>query len=70
MRSKLARCTVVEMPAEVSVGSENSQPTPRDLLPWADPYIAQLLVRYRLQAALDDSLAFVTNRSSGAFRPN
>lgn len=32
---------------------------PRDLPPWADPYIACLLAKHRLQAALDDSLSFL-----------
>jgi hypothetical protein len=36
-----------------------SRLAPPDLLPWADPYIARLLVRHRLQAALNDSLAFL-----------
>lgn len=35
------------------------QPVCHDLLPWADPYVARLLVRHRLQAALNDSLAFL-----------
>jgi len=33
----------------------------RDLLPWADPYITKLLAKHRLQAALDDSLEFLSD---------
>ena len=35
-----------------------------DLLPWADPYIARLLAKHRLQAALDDSLNFLADDTS------
>ena len=64
MSSKRVRCTVVEVP----VGS-NGEPqldlATKDLLPWADPYIAKLLSKHRLQAALDDSLQFVEGEAAG-----
>ena len=64
MSSKRVRCTVVEVP----VGS-NGEPqldlATKDLLPWADPYIAKLLSRHRPRAALDDSLQFVEDEVAG-----
>ena len=61
MAANNIRCTVVEIP-ETSQGGPDDAP-PRDLLPWADPYIARLLSMHRLQAALDDSLSFVENEA-------
>jgi hypothetical protein len=61
MASNNARCTVVEIP-DSSQGGPDDAP-PRDLLPWADPYIAKLLSKHRLQAALDDSLNFVESEA-------
>ncbi len=58
MPSKRVRCTVVEIPVG-NDGDPDLDLPPSDLLPWADPYIAKLLTRHRLQAALDDSLQFV-----------
>jgi len=42
--------------------SPDSQ-TVRELLPWADPFIAQLVDRYRIRAALADSLHFLRTES-------
>jgi hypothetical protein len=39
---------VVEIPVERRSPSEGP-PEPRDLLPWADPYIAQLVVKHQMQ---------------------
>lgn len=61
MASSKMRCTVVEIP-DSSQGGPDDAP-PRDLLPWADPYIARLLSKHRLQAALDDSLTFVQSEA-------
>ena len=61
MASSNVRCTVVEIP-EASQGGPDDAP-PRDLLPWADPYIAKLMSKHRLQAALDDSLNFVESEA-------
>ena len=61
MASSNARCTVVEIPVSSQGGPDDAPP--RDLLPWADPYIAQLLSKHRLQAALDDSLNFVESEA-------
>lgn len=55
------RCTVVEIPVSSQGGPDDAPP--RDLLPWADPYIAGLLNKHRLQAALDDSLTFVESEA-------
>jgi hypothetical protein len=49
-------CTVVEVPAM----SDPFQPQERefrDLVPWADPYIAALLEKLRQRAAFEDELA-------------
>jgi hypothetical protein len=58
MPSRVSRCVVVEVP-ESSPGVPDLTVAPRDVLPWADPYIAALLTSRRLQAALDDSLRFI-----------
>jgi hypothetical protein len=49
MSNRVVRCQVVEVPADQTFGVR--QP-PRDLLPWADPYIARLLVHHRLECAM------------------
>lgn len=62
------RCVVVEIP---EASADGQQPPVRDLLPWADPYIAMLLTKHRLQSALDESLRFVADQaftSAGANR--
>lgn len=58
MPSRVARCVVVEIP-EARPGVPDLRAGPKDILPWADPYIAALLTNRRLQAALDDSLRFI-----------
>ncbi|HEY4312663.1 MAG TPA: hypothetical protein VGN12_24650 [Pirellulales bacterium] len=55
------RCTIVEVGGDHEM-TDRSQ-TSRELLPWADPFIAQLVERYRLRAALDDSLHFLRSES-------
>lgn len=62
MPTKISRCDVVEMPT-VDPLAAGAGEGPRDLLPWADPYIAALLTKRRLQAALDDSLLFVRRQA-------
>lgn len=52
MSKRNGRVVVVE----VSDSADAARPVVRDLLPWADPYIARLLAKHRLQAALVDSL--------------
>ncbi|MCL6504834.1 MAG: hypothetical protein K6T86_19315 [Pirellulales bacterium] len=52
MTKRINRVTVVE----VSDSAESARPVVRDVLPWADPYIARLLAQHRLEAALADSL--------------
>ncbi|HVC97645.1 MAG TPA: hypothetical protein VND64_28495 [Pirellulales bacterium] len=64
MSTKRVRCTVVEVPVG-SDGEPQLDLAPNDLLPWADPYIAKLLSKHRLQAALDDSLHFVEDEAAG-----
>lgn len=66
MRAKTVHCTVVEVDRDAHLVSGDTQEPPRDLLPWADPYIARLLTEYRLQAALDDSLRFVSDEAARA----
>ncbi|HUY92147.1 MAG TPA: hypothetical protein VMV10_25620 [Pirellulales bacterium] len=61
MASSKTHCAVVEIPVSSQGGPDDAPP--RDLLPWADPYIARLLSKHRLQAALDDSLTFVENEA-------
>ena len=46
----MIRCTVVEV-FEPGQTMEQDHFSSRDLLPWADPYIAQLLTRHQVQLA-------------------
>lgn len=62
MRSRISRCDVVEIP-ECERDTPDLAVEPKDLLPWADPYVAAVLHKHRLQAALDDSLVFVQRES-------
>lgn len=63
MAMRTTKCTVVEIPASSQGGPDDAPP--RDLLPWADPYIALLLSKHRLQAALEDSISFVEREAVG-----
>lgn len=63
MRSRISRCDVVEI-SEGGDGAPELAVEPKDLLPWADPYVAAVLRKHRLQAALDDSLCFVRREST------
>ena len=63
MVSRNAHCTVIEIPLPAANSDQSSQPEPRTLLPWADPYIARLLAKHRLNAALSDSLEFMTDEA-------
>lgn len=67
MPSRVSRCVVVEVP-ESSPGVPDLAIGPKDVLPWADPYIAALLANRRLQAALDDSLWFIEREQEGEWR--
>ena len=58
MRSREFHCTVLEMPAGGRITTVDD-PEVRELPPWADPMVARLLAKYRLQAALADSLTFL-----------
>ena len=48
MLSSRLRCVVMETDAGDDVGRPQRRGY-RELLPWADPYIAQLLLRHQLQ---------------------
>ena len=67
MQSRVTRCVVVEVP-ETSPGVPDLAAGPKDVLPWADPYIAALLTSRRLQAALDDSLRFIEREQEDDWR--
>lgn len=64
MRTRTARCVMVEMPLS-SDDPSGRESQPRDLLPWADPYIVRLLAKHRLQAALEDSWQFAEDEAAG-----
>ena len=51
MSKRFASCRVIEVAADPL---EAHRQPPRDLLPWADPYIARLLVQHRLECAMED----------------
>lgn len=57
-----SRCTVLRV-----VEDSQDPREPEELPPWADPYIARLLARHRLESALHDSLDFL--RGSGGIEP-
>lgn len=63
MVSRNAHCTVIEITPPTADSDHGSHPEPRTLLPWADPYIARLLVKHRLNAALSDSLEFMADEA-------
>ena len=67
MQTRVSRCVVVEVP-ETSPGVPDLVSGPKDVLPWADPYIAALLTNRRLRAALDDSLRFIEHQHEGDWR--
>lgn len=67
MPSRISRCAVIEVP-ELSPGVPDLMAAPRDVLPWADPYIAALLTNRRLRAALDDSLQFLETEQEADWR--
>ena len=67
MQTRVSRCVVVEVP-ETSAGVPDLVSGPKDVLPWADPYIAALLTSRRLRAALDDSLRFIERQQDGDWR--
>ncbi|HWB13562.1 MAG TPA: hypothetical protein VG826_30335 [Pirellulales bacterium] len=67
MSPRVARCVVVEVP-ETRPGVPDLVAGPKDVLPWADPYIAALLTSRRLQAALDDSLRFIEHEQEEDWR--
>ncbi len=64
MTKRIGRVVVVE----VSDSTEAARPAARDILPWADPYIARLLTKHRLEAALADSLENL--QTERALRPH
>ena len=49
---------MLEIPAH-GVGVTGDNPAVRELPAWADPLVARLLAKHRLQAALADSLSFL-----------
>ena len=60
------RCRIVEIICDHGTNDDSQPPTVKELLPWADPFIAQLVTRYRMRAALDDSLRFLTSEACHA----
>ena len=59
MGRQITNCSVIEV-----IETDEGQPTHRELLPWADPYIARLLAKHRLESALDDSLAYLRSSAT------
>ena len=59
MNPRIARCDVVEVSPEMNARAPRSEP--RDLLPWADPYIARLLIKHRVDCALSEGPQPVEN---------
>lgn len=61
MPASRIRCTILEVSSDPNDAVTQG---PREMLPWADPFIAQLVAKHRLRAALDDSLDFLRNDAS------
>jgi hypothetical protein len=59
-------CVVVEVPTQGS-SQEHRCDQPQDLLPWADPYIAQLLVKHQMQLAAEERRQGLTASHSDRF---
>ena len=51
MRAANIRCVVVETHGSRATTGRHCGQQSRDLLPWADPYIAQLMIKHQLQQA-------------------
>ena len=61
MHGPSIRCQVLEIPAVDDIDPRDEGTWPRDLLPWADPYIAALMMKLHRQRGeterlLDDEL--------------
>ena len=57
-------CTVVEVPVVSSRGRRMG--SPRDLLPWADPYIAGLIRKLQAEVRAERAERGITKRLRGA----
>jgi len=69
MATPKVRCTIVEIACDHGTSNNPAAYTAKELLPWADPFIAQLVARHRLRAALDDSLRFLESEASHDVAP-
>ncbi|MBI2827496.1 MAG: hypothetical protein HYX69_22705 [Planctomycetia bacterium] len=60
------RCTIIEVDNAhgAAAASGSAQPIHRDLPPWADPFIARLVEKHRIRAALADSLGFLAREAA------
>ena len=58
------RCTVVETVCDPEGSVDALARGTKELPPWVDPFIARLIAKYRLRAALDDSLRFLQHDAS------
>jgi hypothetical protein len=58
------RCTVIESVGDPEGSVDALARGSKELPPWADPFIARLVAKYRLRAALDDSLRFLQHEAS------
>ena len=61
MAATRIRCQVVEVPVFDELAPQEEGTWPRDLLPWADPYIASLMTqldnrRFATEGLLDDEV--------------
>jgi|GEM_PF-3876425 len=58
------RCTIVETPCELTSTRHGAEVVVKDVHSWSDPFIARLVDKYRLRAALDDSLHYLEHEST------
>ena len=70
MATPRVHCTIVELTGDQGAGLSRTDHAAKELPPWADPFIAQLVDRYRLRAALDDSLSFLQSMASHELSPS
>jgi hypothetical protein len=69
MAANRIKCTIVEVVGDHVAGADPASYSANEVLPWTDPFIAQLLARQRLRAALDDSLTFLQSAASHDVAP-
>lgn len=64
MTGRKIRCTIVEVANDPPGARGPAGPLHRELPLWADPFIARLVEKHRIRAALADSLRFLESEAA------